>query len=429
MTAEVGIMNRLGVALAADSAVTVEPSAAKIYTSAEKLFLLAENAPVGIMVYGDANVLGVPWETIIKIYRRRLSQRTFPALEEYVNDFLLFLGNSENLFPASAQEEFVESRAAGFCFYLLDELGERLDAEAHSREITEDDIEEIFSALIRDELDVTQEFDLLDQLPDNFTTIIRERYHTIITSVENQVFGSLLLSETVVASLTESIIELFKRRRLGITHSGIVIAGFGEKEHFPSLIDLQIMGMAANQLLFHKAHSTTIGDDTSAYVASFAQREMVHAFMEGINPDLREMIKDSTVALFHGVVQAILDEVKERDPELGEDLEERVSTTLDEILRILLEQWDTRRQEDYVDPILDMVEVLPKDELAAMAESLVNLTKFKRRVTKEQETVGGPIDVAVITKGDGFVWVKRKHYFRAELNPRFLARYHKKEGA
>jgi len=68
---------------------------------------------------------------------------------------------------------------------------------------------------------------------------------------------------------------------------------------------------------------------------------------------------------------------------------------------------------------------LPKDELGAMAESLVNLTKFKRRVSIERETVGGPIDVAVITKGDGFVWMKRKHYFDAGLNPRFIARISK----
>lgn len=58
-----------------------------------------------------------------------------------------------------------------------------------------------------------------------------------------------------------------------------------------------------------------------------------------------------------------------------------------------------------------------------MAEALVNLTKFRRRVTTARETVGGPIDVAVITKGDGFVWVKRKHYFEPEYNPRVIARY------
>lgn len=39
------------------------------------------------------------------------------------------------------------------------------------------------------------------------------------------------------------------------------------------------------------------------------------------------------------------------------------------------------------------------------------------------ESVGGPVDVALISKGDGFVWIERKHYFKPELNPRFLARY------
>ena len=68
---------------------------------------------------------------------------------------------------------------------------------------------------------------------------------------------------------------------------------------------------------------------------------------------------------------------------------------------------------------------LPKGELAEMAESLVNLTSFKRRVTLDVETVGGPIDVAVISKGDGFVWIKRKHYFDPEHNPHFFINYYR----
>lgn len=58
-----------------------------------------------------------------------------------------------------------------------------------------------------------------------------------------------------------------------------------------------------------------------------------------------------------------------------------------------------------------------------MAEALVNLTGFKRRITESRETVGGPIDVAVILKVDGFIWVKRKHYFPPELNQHFFANY------
>jgi hypothetical protein len=72
--------------------------------------------------------------------------------------------------------------------------------------------------------------------------------------------------------------------------------------------------------------------------------------------------------------------------------------------------------------IEEMVEFMPKPEMARMAEALVNLTSIKRRVTRGFETVGGPIDVAVISKADGFVWVKRKHYFTPELNSRYFDR-------
>jgi hypothetical protein len=70
-----------------------------------------------------------------------------------------------------------------------------------------------------------------------------------------------------------------------------------------------------------------------------------------------------------------------------------------------------------------MVSFLPKDELPNLAESLVELTSLKRHVSTDAETVGGPIDVALITKAEGFVWIKRKHYFKPELNPSFFANY------
>ena len=75
-------------------------------------------------------------------------------------------------------------------------------------------------------------------------------------------------------------------------------------------------------------------------------------------------------------------------------------------------------------PIIEIVRHLPKEELAAMAEALVNLTSFKRHVTRQAETVGGPIDVAVISRGDGLIWIKRKHYFKTELNQHFLVNYY-----
>ena len=111
------------------------------------------------------------------------------------------------------------------------------------------------------------------------------------------------------------------------------------------------------------------------------------------------------------------------DDKLAEDIlhitQEIGNGTYDEITRKLKELKYTR----YINPVLQATRFLQKENLAMMAETLVNLVSFRKQVTMEVETVGGPIDVAVITKGDGFVWIKRKSYFSPELNHHFFRNY------
>ena len=61
-------------------------------------------------------------------------------------------------------------------------------------------------------------------------------------------------------------------------------------------------------------------------------------------------------------------------------------------------------------------------DLAMLAESMINITSFRRKVALDRniDTVGGPIDVAVISKGEGFVWIKRKHYFSIDNNLQYV---------
>ncbi len=76
--------------------------------------------------------------------------------------------------------------------------------------------------------------------------------------------------------------------------------------------------------------------------------------------------------------------------------------------------------------MLDVVRSLPPEEMAAMAESLVEITSLRRRVDSDVESVAGPVDVALISKGDGLVWVKRKHYFDSLINKDFSSRREKR---
>ncbi|MFN6544747.1 hypothetical protein [Mycolicibacterium nivoides] len=60
---------------------------------------------------------------------------------------------------------------------------------------------------------------------------------------------------------------------------------------------------------------------------------------------------------------------------------------------------------------------MPIQDAVDLAEFLVRVTIGFVRFCPGHPTVGGPIEIAAVTKHEGFKWVQRKHYFDANLNP------------
>jgi hypothetical protein len=60
---------------------------------------------------------------------------------------------------------------------------------------------------------------------------------------------------------------------------------------------------------------------------------------------------------------------------------------------------------------------MPIQDAIDLAQFLVDLTINYVRFCVGAQTVGGPIEVAAITKHEGFKWVARKYYFSTDLNP------------
>lgn len=81
------------------------------------------------------------------------------------------------------------------------------------------------------------------------------------------------------------------------------------------------------------------------------------------------------------------------------------------------------RLKTYTQPIKQSIASLPISELGIVAEALLGASQVLKKVNPDLETIGGPVDVAVISKGDGFIWIKRKHYFSDALNPTYKFRY------
>ncbi len=163
-----------------------------------------------------------------------------------------------------------------------------------------------------------------------------------------------------------------------------------------------------------KQHS--INFESNAAIIPFAQSEEVSHFIEGIHPDTKQLIYALLRKwLLEEYPSMMSDAVQEKK------FQEKVTEMGKQKFNEYWKHIEEYTSKNYVQPTLDAIAILPKDELAAMAEALVNITTLKRRVSMEPETVGGPIDVAVISKKDGFIWIKRKHYFKPEYNYEFFS--------
>ena len=149
--------------------------------------------------------------------------------------------------------------------------------------------------------------------------------------------------------------------------------------------------------------------------------------MSGVDPKFQNFMIGYVERVYNSYPEILVENIDGLDKDSMSDLNARLKVIGREEFGKYLRELSEYQQREYVDPIMSVVSALPKDELAAMAESLISLTSFKRRVSMEDETVAGPIDVAVISKGDGFIWKQRKHYFEGELNPQFFANYNRKE--
>lgn len=432
MTAEIAIMNKMGVALAADSAVTIQDAnrgdLKKIYNTANKLFMLSRHHPVGIMIYGNSQLHHVPWETIIKIYRKKLGKKVFKTLKEYSSDFTNFLSN---FFSAVEQEKhFYISVASFFYNYVYSEIDEKIEGITHEKgEIKEDEVSSVAKEVVEKHFRLLNSEDNLACFPKNFSSKINKRYNKILNEAINDVFEELPFDSDSRKKLREiGLLFCVKDIFLNST-SGVVIAGFGDSEIFPVLYSLSVDGVFNGHLKYKIQSDAIINQDNEATIVPFAQQEMVYTFMEGVDPNYNELIEGYLEKFFEQYPQTLVENLSVTG--LNDEQKKTVLDTLIDQGKKSLKKFNDGllkyRRDNYIDPIISTVASLPKDELAAMAESLVNLTSFKRRVSMDRETVGGPVDVAVISKGDGFVWIKRKHYFSPELNHHFFSNYYPNE--
>jgi hypothetical protein len=436
VTAEVIVMNMQAVAMAADSAVTIGTvgEQQKIFNSANKLFMLSIYHPVGVMIYNNATLMGVPWETLIGIYRRELGNRSFQCVLDYANHFFEFLqAENPRLFPEEGQELVFNRAVRSYFEQIKSRIDERVREQLTGTDSLEDEasmtsVSRIVATVIQEHYDQWHGTQLCENLDEDFRQEVKRRYDALLVEAINNVFEQQPVTESSVNQLKEIAASIVCSREYKLpSYTGIVFAGFGDEQLFPACLAYNVDAFLAGRLIYHQnvegCHTSTL--ETPAAVQAFAQQDVVTTFVEGVHPYYRDAFHSlvthvlvqqypAAIAGIPSIPEMERASVIERLGEIGSRIAAQFRDTMNEYLR-----------RNYMTHLIQAVMVMPKDELAALAQALVNITSVKRKVSMEAETVGGPVDVAVISKKDGFIWISRKHYFDADHNPHFFRNYYR----
>ena len=430
MTAEIAVVNANGVALAADSAATIHDT--KVYNSANKLFTLSKYEPVAIMIYGSSSLLGVPWEVLIKEFRTQLYRDHHGTLAEYVESFWEYIHSRNDIFTRDVQLPAIEERLRDIFMQIeekdIQDMVRDLLGKGRSSSDFWKEFRQKFDELIAEYQESVSNLDILDGFEDILADDIIKAY----TKSFNACSENLNAIKDGLAN--EQVVSLYRiaaesiRRNFDMS-SGIVFAGYGRSEILPRISSYVVGIFVNNELQRQPIPGLSNIKDSPFYpnIYPFAQNEMVISFVHGVSQLTQQRLQEAFSQISDEWYRGIYEKLSVSGLSIPRDLAKVLEGAFKEKREEMVSTLELCKQ-DNMNPIMQMLGHLQKDELAEMAESLVNLTVFKRKISREMESVGGPIDVAVISKGDGFIWVKRKHYFKPELNRAFFNNYFDSRG-
>lgn len=420
MTSEVIVMNKNGIAMAADSAATLMPTR-QTYHTQNKIFNLCKAYPVGVMIHEKLRLNGVPWETIIKMYRSYHNDCGFDSVEDYLGHLVTFIATCDALFDRKHPDLYWTCDV--LCH--LETLGQEIETAWHKCRKGHDGPQNI-SLMQFGKRHIEYQIEKLRSLPDLYP-LSDKKFHSALTQAldkldmdcAEQAFGLYPIQNGNEALIKELLSLLTLKNDFSLGYSGIVLAGFGENDVFPVVATARLGGFYFSELKYEIDPPVEISDHNQAQIIPYASSDMVSTFIKGVHPHYEAY----SLAETHSTMEKLMGAVA-RHLDIPETPGNQV--VFNQLIADHFQQYKHNLVHhvlnSHIQPVIDGIRFLPKDALASVAESLVNVTSFKTSVMPCENFVGGDIDVALVSKGDGFIWIKRKHYFDPEKNTDFFER-------
>ena len=362
MTAVAGILNKQGVAIAADSAVTVSGvQNRKVYNSANKIFTLSKYHPVGIAIYNSAQFMGIPWEILIKEYRKQIDKKSFPKLLDYKLDFFNWL---------QSKDYFLEEKTNDFLFFdylsfIQAIINEHVKINGVSKENLEDKLVEFLTKYVTEEIPKHKKIESLK-------TLDRDKLKGLLNSFTPEVIKMLKQNFHIdfnKEKIGDALINAYSSYLIHdqfLQYTGLIFTGYGDEELFPRLYPVNISIVVDGLLRYNDDENSIaeISNKNNSCIRPFAQTDVINTILQGISPELNDLSANVFGNFINGFIQEIKS-IKDMPLPVKQHLEK---LNINEYVIKYQNQFNNIVKQRYVNPLMGAVSQLSKEDLAEMAE-------------------------------------------------------------
>jgi hypothetical protein len=412
MTSEIAVMNQRAVALAADSAVTlIAGGQVVIRNDQRKLYNLLEGKPVGLMFFGVADVMGHPWEHLIEHYQKKVRPGSLKHLRDYAAGFTGMMDNLKEFFPPDKQKDEYRKLLASvfrYIFGLAQFMKDSAQGEGgNDTAVLETAIERVWRDYQFKE-DGSPRADLAC-FPQGFAQRVAQEYSAQTSELIAFGFAAFGLSQKAVQRLKDIGVFAVVKDLFLEDVTGLVFGGYGTEDRYPAVTTWFVSAIINGIVKRTESSTDSIDSDTRSRIRVFADSEVTNAFIRGVDFNLERrfyggfrtmmnVMVDQVVGAFPNINAAARDSVRE-------NFKQDVVPRYLQAFHMMMAQY---QQSAFINPILRVLEIASRKELGDTARDLVGLNIFKKRIMAQKETVGGEIDVAIISREDGFRWASKR---------------------
>jgi hypothetical protein len=430
MTCQVVLLNGWGIGLASDSAVT---SGNRVSNGSEKIFALPSPHKIAILTSANARIMGLPWESVLSAWSESLT-KVLPEVNDYWSSLEKWICNAISSTTSITDHEFeyLENRVyRGLRKTLVDEVWHPVLKPFLEKKLTEQEMEIASTELnwqpefkkkietlipkevAKQSLDVIRNLnkyrqenhDASDGTNMGQCLVWIERYiKDYPNKFETSFFADLLSDLPDFPGLQEVLTE-YGASLLAFPNwdAGTVlcVTGFGENDLLPSALEVNVLGIIGGVRLGSEVSSWVRVKD-SAHLF-YGQRDALESLVLGRDSILLDASakQSEAVSMFRAEL-----EVSETDNTAVAHIKEAFENTIAK--NNLEDQVISAGKEERLQPFQKAVSMSPVRDLAEFASTLVGVQSARAAFSQDNPTVGGPIDVATITKHEGFVWLRHK---------------------